>query len=540
MVAFNDLIKVTVDFTTKEMTVEALMELSANKILVKIVDPIGNLVYQNTYWDASLDTDFDLQYSTTKSITKDMPTDSLGAILQGQYYIYWKVADSQVLHTHWIKYCPTIPEISIDLEYSCRTSTITSTDGSNYDLVNSCSSGSVTVEASRTLYGHTLYYPTTMEEQEDPVTSATPAEAIIVTPIWTKRWVAQIETNVSYEMPLPAMSDRTTYLIVGTLNGQRYMDVACSDCICSLLTCIDQVYNAYKRAVEKDSVRARELQLQLDMLYLLFFRFLFAEKCGNESATTTICNEIVAYLNYTGLACCEEDTTSEYSVEVVPYGNVVSSTSTVLGGTNWYNGTTDPSAGTGLNGDFYLQTTSKTIWKKVSGVWTNIMTVSFTGTVGNYLMESSNTTANTVSNTYVSLKDYDFDVTDVADGSVLQMSANMRFEEPLTNGTSIKIEFDGATTDDIEIPIDAAYNGTSLPLTLDVEFLISDSSGIKLIGRVTRISSKNGLVYYDYEQLTVSLNATLTDNTITLYAKNGDSKANIYVDNFRINHLRTI
>jgi hypothetical protein len=168
------------------------------------------------------------------------------------------------------------------------------------------------------------------------------------------------------------------------------------------------------------------------------------------------------------------------------------------------------------------------------------MTVSFTGTVGNYLMESSTTTVNTVSNTYVSLKDYDFDVTDVADGSVLQMSANMRFEEPLTNGTSIKIEFDGATTDDIEIPIDAAYNGTSLPLTLDVEFLISDSSGIKLIGRVTRISSKNGLVYYDYEQLTVSLNATLTDNTITLYAKNGDSKANIYVDNFRINHLRTI
>ena len=536
----TNLIQATVNFTDKEITIAALMDLAANKILLKIVDPLGNLVYQNAYWDASLDTDFDLQYSTSKSITKNMPLDSSDVIIQGQYYIYWKVAGSKVLHTLWFKYCPTLPVIDVDLEYSCRTSTITSTDATNYDLVNSCSTGSVTVEASRTLYGHTLYYPTTMEEQQDPVTSDTPAEAIIVTPIWTKRWVAQIETVVSYEMPLPAMSGQLGYFIEGTLNGQRYVDVACSDCICTLVTCINQIYNEYKRVVEKDSVRARELQVQLDMLYLLFFRFLFAEKCGQEADVTTICNEIKAYMNYTGLACCGEEPTTQYSVEVVPYGAVTPSQTTVLGGTNWYNGTTDPSSATGLDGDFYLQTTSKTIWKKISGVWTLIMTITFTGTVGNYLMVSDTDAASSYLDVFTELKSFDFDTNDVADGSVLQVSSTIRFDEPSYDDIYIRFSFAGATTKNIDILVDSEYNGSQFPLTFEVEYLIKDNSPLTMVSSVVKVFGKTGVVYYDYNQTSVVLSTSPVVNTVGLSVQSKDGITFVRVDNFRINHLRTV
>jgi len=537
-----NLIKAVVNFTDGEITISALSGLGANKILVKIIDPLGNIVYKNTYYDESEDTDFDLQYSTSKTITKDMPLDSSNEIIQGLYYIYYKIAGYKGDTALWFKYCPTIPEIDISLEYSCRTSTITSTDNTNYDLVNSCSSGSVTVEASVTPYSHTLYYPTTMEEQEDPVTSVTPAVAIVVTPIWTKRWVAQIGTNVSYDMPLPTTIDGLAYFIEGTLNGQKYVDVACADCICSLLTCIDQVYNAYKLAVEKDSVRARELQTQLDMLYLLFFKFIFAERCGQESDTTSICNEIVAYLNFTGLACCSEDETSEYSQEVVSYGSISPSTSTVLGGTVWYSGSENPTAGVGLNGDFYLQTTSKTIWKKILGVWTDIMTVTFTGTVGNQIVEYDYESEGIILDDWTVIKEYTFGTDILSDGNAMVLTANLGITEPTNEYSGVRITFSTALiSSSITIPINADYNGNEYSIMLKMEFLIEESEdGFSLIDISYYLISNTGIIGYGttYDRSN-RMDLDETSNTISLSLRS-DGTHTLYVDNWRINLEKTV
>ena len=44
-------------------------------------------------------------------------------------------------------------------------------------------------------------------------------------------------------------------------------------------------------------------------------------------------------------------------------------------GKTWYGGTSDPSSGTGVDGDWYINRTSWHVWEKVSGTWTDRGTI---------------------------------------------------------------------------------------------------------------------------------------------------------------------
>lgn len=551
MVAYTKKTKATINFTDKEITVEALSELASYKILVWIIDPLGDTVYKNANWDTNSDADFDLQYSTSTSITKDLPLDTDDDILEGIYTIYYKNITTYELGwkgwewTSFIKYCPVIPTVSIKLDYSCRLSEITSEDTSDYILRLFCGATIEPITPEETLYSHVLYYPQTIEGTiPDPVTSDDPAEIITVTPIFTKRWVSKINRYVIYEIPESlnetVKSNDIMYSIEGTLAGQSYIDVACSDCICSILTCINQVYNSYKIAVEKDSVRARELQVQLDMLYLLLFRYLLSEECGADVDTASICAEIKSYLDYTGLICCTDTSTTGYSVEVVPYGTGGSSTLTI-NGTQWYSGLTNPSSGLGNNGDYYLQTTTHEIWKKSLGIWTMLFALNVTSLVSNHLIESDNTSVYTHSDVYTELKSIEFDVADVQDGSVLVLSANLGFYEPTGEDTAIRLNIVGTSTDSITIPINADFDGNRFYLTLEAEFYVMDVAGtLTIIAVMYKLFSVAGVIDYGYEQLSVNLNATLTPNEINLLVKSDDNITDIYLNNIRLNHLRTV
>lgn len=43
--------------------------------------------------------------------------------------------------------------------------------------------------------------------------------------------------------------------------------------------------------------------------------------------------------------------------------------------TQWYNGTSAPSGGTGSTNDFYINTTNGDLWRKLSGTWTLLMNI---------------------------------------------------------------------------------------------------------------------------------------------------------------------
>jgi len=241
--------------------------LGITELIVKITDPLGNIVYKNAGWDDNDFSSIDLQFSTSTELTQALPVDSNGDIIQGKYIIEYQGG----ILNYWmsrVMYCPTLPEIEIDLEYSCRISSITSTDATNYDLICGCSgSGGVTVTPNLTIQSHTLYYPNTMQGTiPAPVTVTTAINTI--TPIFTKRWTSRLTSFVSYEMPDVASSDNILYLIEGTLNGIQYTDVACSECVCALVDCITQLYNAYKRAYEKNTKEANDIKEKLDILYL--------------------------------------------------------------------------------------------------------------------------------------------------------------------------------------------------------------------------------------------------------------------------------
>ena len=527
--------KVTINFTTNEITVEALAQLAAQKILVWIVDPLGDTVYKNVNWDTNSDAAFDLQYSTTTSITKDLPVDVNDEILEGEYLIYYKSVSGTSLVSSWdtyIKYCPTIPTISLSLAYTCRTSTITSTDTTDYLLRLSCGATIDPISPSETLYGHTVYYPETIEGTvPDPVTSDDPAEIITITRIYTKRWVSKISRFVSYTIPeslnYTVKTDDTLFSIEGTLLGQTYTDVACSDCICQILTCINQIYNAYKRAVEKDTVRARELQVQLDMLYLLLFRFMLSERCGTDADTAAICAEISAYLDYTGLACCSDSTDEGYSVEVIPYGSSGSSTLTISG-TQWYDGASDPSAALGDNGDFFLQTTSRTIWKKTLGTWTSIMTVEFTGEVGNAIIDADFTEETTNTGIYELLKEYTIAETEFNSQTdvVVELTSEIVAEgTESVDDLSIMLldDYGKGSTVTTTIPIDSsigAYADTHFTVIrrLYIQYVTSE---YVVLYATTTVKSQTGIVLHEF---TSPKDAIDTSFVMGIYARsNGTS-----------------
>lgn len=528
--------KVTINFTDNEITVEALAQLAAEKILVWIVNPLGDTVYKNANWNTNSDAAFDLQYSTTASITKDLPVDVNGEIIQGKYLIYYKNVSGTSLVRSWdtyVKYCPTIPTIDLELDYTCRTGTITSADTTDYLLRLSCGATIDPIAPSETLYGHTVYYPETIEGTvPDPVTSDDPAEIITITPIYTKRWVSKISRFVSYTIPESlndtVKTDNTLFSIEGTLLGQTYTDVACSDCICQILACINQIYNAYKRAIEKDTVRARELQVQLDMLYLLLFRFMLSEKCGTDTDTAAICAEITAYLDYTGLACCGDSTDEGYSVEIVPYGTGGSSTLTISG-TQWYDGASDPSAALGDNGDFFLQTTSKTIWKKTLGTWTSIMTVEFTGEVGNAIIDADFTEKTTNTGVYELLKEYKIAETEFNSQTdvVVELTSEIVAEGTEdVDDLSIMFKFKdgygkGITT--TTIPIDSsigAYADTHFTIIRRLYIQYAASEYVVLYATTT-VKSQTGIVLHEFKDYG---DPTGTSFVMEIYARsNGTS-----------------
>ena len=517
--------RATINFNDNEILVEALSSLSTNPVLVKIIhEGTGDLIYKNTGWDTDNASSPDLRFSTSTSLTVELPEDSNGDIVQGKYLIYYKRIVDSIKLAEWdsfVLYCPTLPTIDIDLEYSCRTSTIVSKDATNYDLVCGCSSGG-TIEANQTLLSHVLYYPRTMETPQDPVTDTPAPEIITVTPIFTKRWVSKLSSTVSYEMPEPARSSNILFYIVGQLDGQRYTDVACSDCICVLLSCIAQLYNAYKTAVEKDTKRAIKLQAQLNILNLLLLQFLLSEQCGDEAKTLEICEEIQAYLNYTGLACCDTDTSTEYSVEVVPYGSG-SGGSTVAGGTTIHTGDEDPLPGLGNPGDLYIQTTIGYLWKKVTTTWVEQFSLIGEGNVGNLILDSDFTLSTQNGNTYETLKEYTILSADFndKDRSILEFIGELSVDGTKdADDLSLRVRLNTGSTDTVDIGLDSMPHtiGESFELTINVRYYIKKVSTNQVaVLRRTIVTGATGVLYYEnvVKNITLAVSNTLTVSCIS-------------------------
>lgn len=525
----------TIDFTAQTLTVSKGSGILSNEqLIMKVVDPLGTTLYINTGYNTSAFTSPDIDENTSDTLVVNLPVDADDKILQGTYTVYYLSSLGKVQSgTITLRYCIEIPTVEMDLDYTCRNSTIISTDSTDYDIYCSCSNSDVTPSVTRT---HTVSYPTTMQT---PIADVVSSDAVVtITPIWTKYWTSRISSALSYTMPAASYTGNTLYYIKGTVEGLAESTVVCDDCLCLLYTCISTIITKYFAIQSTASpVELARYQTTLFDIQTLYMQFRLSEGCETEADTRAICGQIRAIV---GAWDCDCDMTlnTTYSVEIVP---ISGGSSTTTSGTKIYNGDGVPAGSLGNNDDYYFDNLTGDVYKKVLGAWVVQFSMSLTAVVSNHLIASDNTSVSTHSDVYTELKSIEFDVADVQDGSVLVLSANLGFYEPTGYDTAIRLNVVGTSTDSTTIPVNADYDGVRFPLTLEIEYYIKDVAGtLTVIAKMYKLFGITGMVAYNYEAINVNLQATLTPNEINLLVKSDDNTTDIYLNNIRLNHLRTV
>lgn len=538
----SSIVNVTINFSAKTLTIsEGTDIVSTQELIFKIVDPLGTTVYKNTGYDTQDFANPDIEAGTGNALVVDMPLDTNGEIIQGtyslQYYSRVGVGVYKVTKAvATIIYCVDIPVVTIEVESDCLTSTLDSVDATEYELTCSCGSGTTVAATTVTYNYHTIIYPATLETPITDQTTTTDTNSLAPN-IWTGLYVSRISAYAVFNMPLPAYTGAISYFIEGTLTGVQTHTVLCDDCICQMFTCIHQILTNYLNLIGVDPSKAATYEHWLIKLNAFYMLYALAQRCGNEDEMRTICGEIKRIINDSGCVCCSDTNSNEYSTEVIP---VIGSGASTITGTSWYDGVGLPAPTLGNNGDYYINTTDKYVYKKVTGAWVYQFAMTVTALVSNQLLASDNTSVNTHADTYTELKSIEFDVTQVQDGSVLQLSANLGFYEPTGEDTAIRVNFVGVATDSTTISVNADYDGNMFPMTLELEYYVMDVLGtLTIVGKMYRLFSTAGVVDYNYSAMSVNLQATLTPNEINLLAKSDDNITEIYLNHIRLNHLRT-
>lgn len=511
----------TIDFTsgTNTLTISKGISFSVNdKFIFKVVfNPLGTTLYDEYYSDDDFSTP-DLDYNTDDLVI-DLPVDEDGNILQGTYtLLYCKSSDGlrTTRGTITLTYCLTIPTVAVGLEYTCRTSTIVSTDNTNYDAYCSCTDAEITPSITRT---HIVKYPTTMETPIADVTSS--AAEVTITPIWTKYWVSRVTSYLSYRMPDECYTGDTSYYVVGTITGFDDKTVVCEDCLCLLFDCITVVINKYFEA--KATLSPYDLQKYRDTLsdlQTLYMQYQIAEQCDTEEGVRDICGEMRAILAAWDCTC-DTALNSEYSTQVIA---VASSTGSSIGGTQILNGDGVPSESIGNTGDFYFDNLTGDVYKKTTGGWVEQFSMTLTALASNYIMHEVYTPVSTVSATHAQLGTMSFDKADLKDGTALVVDANLTLEEDTSSVTQVQLVFAGNTSSTDNFDIDTTNDGTSFTASIRMTYYIEDTAGtFYMVAKKAELIVNNVVVETTFTK-GLAVEVKTSANAITLNAKTDGSK----------------
>ena len=526
----------TIDFSGQTLTIEKGSTIQNHEQLIfKVVDPLGTTIYINAGFITSDFSSPDINEDTSDTLVINLPVDANDKILQGTYTLYYNslVSGKYSAGEITVRYCIVEPEVEVGLEYSCRTSSITSTDNTEYDIYCSCADADITPSITRT---HTVKYPTTMEVPLPDVTDT--AAIVIVTPIWTKYWVSRVTSALVYDMPAPSFTGNTTYFITGTITGIADTTVVCDDCLCLLFDCISVVIDKYFSLKETMSpYDLNKYKTTLFDLQTLYMQFAMTEGCATEADTREICGQMRAILAAWDCAC---DTTlnTPYSTEIVPVAGLGGG-SVVIGGTTWYSATGVPSGSLGNLSDFYLNISNGDIYKKTSGGWVLQFSMALTATLGSYIFDANYTDVASSANSFIKLRETFFDEADIEDLSVIKVEANVTLAEPTSVDTNIRLTFTGDTTShELTIPIDAINDGVSFEANIKADYYMIDNGGVITANKLRySVEILNTIIASGFLVIDIPLDDV--DNTIELYVKSTGTAA-ITCRTYKVNYEQTV
>lgn len=350
--------------------------LSQIKGMFKVTDPVGTVLYVNAGWstDDFSSPDINGVISDWSVSGIELSTDSDDVPQSGVYTFEYKFTNdggssvfAEIEKTHYFQYITPTPDIAITL--SCRTSELTSTDDTDYDVEIS----GATITPSVKTRSHTIIKPTGADGCLIPATAMTSDKTRTIGGgadssewIWTNIWTTKISTDVSYNVEL--WGNDYWIIIHDIVEGVDYLDAQCEECGCDVRLCIVNLVNLWKD--EKDSgrkIRADYLHNQLLQLISAWMNLNIAERCGAD--TEVYCNEIAEIVAETD--CQTTTDNDDASKPIVPWGS-----SYVIGGGGygggydccvWTTSTSNPAGGEA--GDFHLNYSTWVIWYNSAGTW---------------------------------------------------------------------------------------------------------------------------------------------------------------------------
>lgn len=231
--------------------------------LVKIVDPTGAVVYQNTGFDTDVYTSPDFNNATT-TLDDAIPTDVLGNYITGTYTIDLKckvVQGADTIYgsattTSFVCDCTTVVSIDVDVDYA--TAVATTTDTTNYGAYFSLTRS------------HTIY-PPPISGLPNQTTSAT---TNVYSNIVTTTWSVQIESTIV------TLKANDTYITCEVSGSKEFLVEA--DTLCKTL-CVLKTYRAdlFKKFGKVNTVdMERAWSLAMDE-YVLAIQ---ATRCGRPQS----------------------------------------------------------------------------------------------------------------------------------------------------------------------------------------------------------------------------------------------------------------
>jgi hypothetical protein len=286
------------------------------EILLWVVAGNGVTIHKNTGYDTDDYSSPDISAGGGSKTGIALPVDDQGDVIEGTYYFYYKAKDS-VLSTEYTTnksylYTYTKPTVVINLEYSCRESTLTSVDATDYD-VNGVSPTMTRDHTITKPFGSGANTPGTTAD----ATRVIGGGSTSATRLWTRIWVTAISTDVSYEMQ--TWGGSTWITITDTITGSDSIDVSCSDCIGNMQTCLSALYDRWVTAKGNNKMEAQRLGNVILEIMTLWQEYESAQRNGEDYSIKA--GEIAVLLSKEGFSCTYEN--DGESVVVVPWGQAL-------------------------------------------------------------------------------------------------------------------------------------------------------------------------------------------------------------------------
>jgi len=336
------------------------------KGIVRLTNPLGAVIYINAGYNTD---DFSSPDITAVTAFTNALTLSGTDILLGTYTLSIKTDVTGVVTTYPISitYCLTMPEVTASVSHLCSTSSITSTDTSDYNATCTIDGSELAPNAyTRT---HTLAYPADILGGA-PADVVSANATVSVVGIYTHNWRTTISTALSYLISASRYTGSLDYVqVIATVHGGEDHWVACDSCMCTISTCLSKLTTRYYTALGSNPTEATRYGNILLALLGYLQVYTLHERCGNLTEVQADCARIKAVIELADCTCCD-GTDTEYAQFVEAIG-VVSGQSIVggTGGTSLYFGDGVPSTSIGNNGDSYFDTLTGDIYQMINNAW---------------------------------------------------------------------------------------------------------------------------------------------------------------------------